>query len=325
MKKVLSIVRYAVLPFALSGICATASAQNYPTKQLTIIVPFTAGSATDVIARLVAERLGKDLGQPVVVDNRPGAGGTIGANMVAKATPDGYTLLVHSNAHAANPALYEQIAYDTIGDFAGVTTLATLPNVLIVATSTDYKSVANLVAAARKNPGKLNYASAGSGSATHINAEKFRFQAKFDALHVPFKGTPPAVTETMTQRVDFMFAPIVSALPQIKNGKLRALAVGSAHRTQLLPDVPTTVEAGVPGSEFNFWIGLLAPAKTPPEIVKKLHDSVAKALDLPEVKARFAALGAEPHTMQPDQFNDYIKTEKAELGAVIKKAGVRLD
>lgn len=325
MRTISSILRHAVLPFALTGTCAAALGQTYPAKPLTIIVPFSPGSATDVIARLVGEQIGKDLGQSVIVDNRPGAGGTIGANMVAKAAPDGYTLLVHSNGHVANPALYEKISYDTIGDFAGVTTLATLPNVLIVATSSDYKSVASLVDAARKNPGKLNYASAGAGSATHINAEKFRYEAKFDAQHIPFKGTPPAVTEVMTQRVDFMFAPIVSALPQVKNGKLRALAVGSAHRTQLLPNVPTTAESGVPGSEFNFWIGLLAPAKTPPDIIKKLHRSVAKAVAMPEVKARFAALGAEPYTMQPEQFDAYLKTEKAELGAVIKKAGVKLD
>jgi tripartite-type tricarboxylate transporter receptor subunit TctC len=325
MNKVSRFLPLTAFSLALSGVCTAALAQAYPTKSVTIIVPFTAGSATDVIARVVAERLTKDLGQTVLVDNRPGAGGTIGTDLVAKAAPDGHTLLITSNAHAANPALYEKLPYDTIGDFSGITTLATLPNVLITSSSSKYQSVADLISAAQKNPGQLNYASAGSGSATHINAEKFRFHAKFSALHVPFKGTPPAVTETMTQRVDYMFAPIVSALPHIKSGKLRALAVGSAHRTRLLPDVPTTIEAGVPGSDFNFWIGLLAPAKTNPDIIIKLHGLITKHLESPEVKDRFATLGAEPSTMQPLLFNKYIKQEKADLGALIKEAGVKLE
>ena len=326
MKKASRILRYAVLPLALTTVCVAAPAQAaYPTKQVTIIVPFSPGSATDIIARVLGEQMAKDLGQSVVVENRPGAGGSVGSNLVAKAAPDGYTLLVNSNAHAANPALYSKLPYDTLVDFTGVTTLATLPNVLITSATSNYKSVADLIAAAKKDPGKLNFASAGAGSATHINAEKFRAKAGVVALHIPFNGTPPAVTQTVANGVDFMFAPIISTLPQIKSGNLRALAVGSAKRSQLLPDTPTTVEAGVPGSDFNFWIALLAPGKTPPEVVNRLYGSVTKALATPEVKARYATLGAEPSSMPPAQFNDYIKQQKIELGEVIKQANVKLD
>jgi tripartite-type tricarboxylate transporter receptor subunit TctC len=318
-------VSRAALTLAISSVCASAFAQNYPTKQITMVVPFTAGSATDVLARVIGEHIGRDLGQPVIIDNRPGAGGVIGANLVAKSPADGYTLLIQSTAHAANPALYEKLPYDTLADFVGVTTLATLPNVLVTASSSEYKSVADLVAAAKKKPGQLNYASAGSGSATHINAEKFRSQAHFDAMHIPYKGTPQAVIETVTNRIDFLFAPIVSVLPQIKDGKLRALAVGSAKRTSLLPEVPTTVEGGITDSDFNFWVGVLAPSKTPPEIVRKLHASISKALSSTEVKTRFASLGAEPLVMSPDQFDAFIVREKGELGMLIKKAGVKAE
>ncbi|OWW20969.1 Bug family tripartite tricarboxylate transporter substrate binding protein [Noviherbaspirillum denitrificans] len=317
--------RFAMLPLAACCLGAPAFAQNYPNKPITMVVPFTAGSATDVVARVVGEYMAKDLGQPVITENRPGAGGTIGSNVVAKAEPDGYTLLIQSSAHAANPALYDKLPYDTLADFAGITTLATLPNVLITSSSSGYKSVADLVSAAKKKPGQLNYASAGSGSATHINAEKFRAQAQFDALHIPYKGTPQAVIETVTKRVDFMFAPLVSVVPQIKDGKLLPLAVGTAKRTPLLPDVPTTIEAGVAASDFNFWVGMLVPAKTPPEIIKKIHGSVSKALDSTEVKARFASLGADALKMSPSQFDNFIKQEKAELGALIKKAGVKAE
>jgi len=324
MKAVTRILKSVLPPLLLSGISLTAHAA-YPTKQITIVVPFTPGSATDVIARAIGDHMAKDLGQAVVVENRPGAGGTIGSAAVAKAAPDGYTLLVNSNAHAANPALYSKLPYDTLKDFRGVTTLATLPNVLITSGKSSYTTVSSLVEAARKKPGMLNYASAGAGSATHVNAEKFRTQAGIDVIHVPFSGTPPAVTQTVANEVDYMFAPIMATLSHVKSGSLRALAVGSAGRSALLPDVPTTVEAGVPNSDFNFWIGLIAPAKTPDDVVAKLYESASKALATDEVKQRFLTLGAEPYVMKPAEFDGYIKSETVSLGEIIQRAGVKLN
>ena len=248
----------------------SALGQPFPSKPIHLVVAFTAGSATDIIARAIGDTMAKSLGQPVVIDNKPGAGGTIAAASVAKAEPDGYTYLIHSAGHAVNPAIYSNLTYDTLKDFAGVSTLANLPNVLVVPPGR-YKTVAEIVDAAKANPGKLNYGSAGAGSATHMNAEKFRAVAGFDAVHVPFKGTPEALSETMAGRLDFFFAPIVSALQLIKEGKLTALAVGTAKRAALLPDIPSTVELGFAGSDFNFWIGLFAPAKTPREIVNRMN------------------------------------------------------
>ncbi len=301
----------------------SAWAQAWPNKPVKIIVPFTPGSGTDIIARTVGEKLSTAFGQPFLIENKPGAGGTIGASQVAKSPADGYTLLVHSAGHAANAAIYGNLNYDTVNDFAGISLLATLPNVLVVPANGPYKSVAELIAAAKAKPGSLNYGSAGSGSATHMNAEKFRASAQFDAQHVPFKGTPEALTETMAGRIDYFFAPVVSALPLIKDKKLIALAVGSAKRSALLPEVPTTVEAGVANSDFNFWIGMLAPANTPREIVARLNQEVQKILQLPEVKERFASLGAEAMPTGAAQFDTFIKSEVASLGAIVKAAGIK--
>ncbi|MCX7893601.1 MAG: tripartite tricarboxylate transporter substrate binding protein [Burkholderiales bacterium] len=300
-----------------------AAAQAWPSKPIRIIVPFTPGSGTDIIARALSDRLSANLGQPVVVENRAGAGGTIGAAAVAKADPDGYTILVQSSSHTVNPFTFQSLPYDTQKDFAGVTPLAVLPNVLIISPAKGIRSVQELVAAAKAKPGTINYASAGSGSATHLNAEKFRLNAGFDAVHIPFKGSPEAITEVMTGRVDYYFSPVVSALPQIKDGKLLALAVGSPTRSSVLPDVPTTVEAGVPNSEYTFWVGMLVPAKTPRDVVKKLHDEVQKALASPEVKERYAKLGAEPMPMTPEQFDAYIRDEMAANEKLIRAAGIK--
>ncbi|MCU0898596.1 MAG: tripartite tricarboxylate transporter substrate-binding protein, partial [Burkholderiales bacterium] len=237
--------------------------------------------------------------------------------------PDGYTILVQSSSHTVNPFTFQTLPYDTQKEFSGVTPLAVLPNVLIISPTKGIKSVQELVAAAKAKPGSINYASAGSGSATHLNAEKFRLGAGFDGVHVPFKGSPEAITEVMTGRVDYYFSPVVSALPQIKDGKLLALAVGSPTRSSVLPDVPTTVEAGVPNSEYTFWVGMLVPAKTPREIVKKLHDEVQKAIASPEVKERFAKLGAEPMPMSPEQFDAFIRDEMVANEKLIKAAGIK--
>jgi tripartite-type tricarboxylate transporter receptor subunit TctC len=312
-----------LLAALLLAIAPAAFAQAFPDKPIKFVVPFTAGSGTDIIARTVAEPMSRALGQPIVIENKPGAGGTLGAAQVAKSAPDGYTLLVHSAGHVANPAIYSGLPYDTVKDFAGITPLASLPNVLIVAPGKGWKSVQDLVAQARANPGKLNYGSAGIGSATHMNAEIFRDSAKFDAVHVPFKGTPEAMTETATGRVDYFFAPLTSALPLIKDGRLQALAVGTPQRSPLLPNVPTTVEAGFPKSEYTFWVALLAPAGTPKAVIDRLSAEALKALASPEVKEKLATLGAEPMPMQPAAFDAFIRAETARMAQVVKSAGIK--
>jgi tripartite-type tricarboxylate transporter receptor subunit TctC len=316
-KLLLSLVALAV-PLA-------ASAQsNWPDKPIRIIVPFTAGSGTDIIARTLAEPMSRSLGQPIVIENRPGAGGTLGAGLVAKSAPDGYTLLVHSAGHVANSAIYSSLPYDTLKDFAGVTPLASLPNVLIVAPSKGFKTVGDLVKKAQENAGVMNYGSAGNGSATHMNAEIFRMSAKFNAQHVPYKGTPEAMTEVATGRIDFFFAPLSSALPLIKAGRLQALAVGTAKRSPLLPDVPTTVEAGYPQSDYVFWVAMLAPAATPRPIIDRLNAEALKALASPEIKEKLAVLGAEPMPMTPAAFDAFLKTETARMAQVVKSAGIQV-
>jgi tripartite-type tricarboxylate transporter receptor subunit TctC len=301
-----------------------ALAQGYPAKPIRVIVPFTAGSGTDIVARTVGEAMAKGLGQPLIIENRPGAGGTIGAAQVAKSTPDGYTLLVHSAGHVANASIYPGLPYDTSKDFAGITPLASLPNVLIVSPSKGFKSVKDLVDQARAKPGALNYGSAGMGSATHMNAEIFRQSAKFDAVHVPFKGTPEAMTETATGRLDFLFAPLSSALQLIRDGRLQALAVGTAQRSPLLPNVPTTIEAGYPHSDYVFWVAMLAPAGTPKAIVDRLNAEATKALANPDVKEKLAVLGAEPMPMTPAAFDAFIRSETARMAEVVKSANIQV-
>lgn len=307
----------AATVFAVASATAQAA---YPSKVIKIVVPFTAGSATDIMARIVGEKLTTTMGQPVVVENRPGAGGTLGASQVAKSEPDGYTLLVVSTGHVVNPTLYANLNYDTLGDFAGVTPLAGLPSVLVVGSGSPIKTVSELIAAAKAKPGQLNYASAGVGSATHVNAEKFRAQANIQITHIPFKGTPETIVETSSGRVDFMFTPVLASIPSIRDNRMRAIAVSTAKRSSALPDVPTVAEAGLPGFAFDFWIGLLAPAKTPKAIVNKLNAEVRNILQQPDVKDRLSKLGAEPMPMSPEQFDAYMKEEFTTLGAVMKSA-----
>lgn len=309
---------------AAAVVASAAMAQdNFPDHPIRFIVPFTAGSATDIVARTVGESMSRTLGQPIVIENRPGAGGTVGANVVAKSTPDGYTLLVPSAGHVANPGIYKELPYDTLKDFAGVTPLASLPNVLVVSPAKGYKTVKDLVANAQAHPGQLNYASAGKGSATHMNAEIFRDAARFDAVHVPYKGTPEAMTEVISQRVDFFFAPLASSLPQIKDGRLQALAVGTAKRSPLLPDVPTTVEAGYPKSDYIFWVGLLAPAATPKPVIDKLNAAAVKALADPQIHEKLRTLGAEPMPMQPAEFDTFLRDETGRMTKVLQAAGIK--
>ncbi len=294
-------------------------------KTITFIVPFTAGSGTDVIARTIAEKLAPALGTQIVIDNRTGAGGTVGAALVAKAPSDGYTMLIHSSGHVVNPALYPKLSYDTLKDFDGVSTLASLPNVLVVSPSKGYKDVADLVAKAKAQPGACNYASAGNGSATHMNAEKFRVATGVQAQHVPYRGTPEALTETSTGRIDWFFAPLVSALPLIQSGRLQALAVSTATRSPLLPNVPSIAEAGFSNAAYTFWVGLFVTAKTPKPIVQKLHAALMTVLALPDVKERLEKLGASAMPMQQEAFEKYLDTETLSAAQLVKAAGIRIE
>lgn len=302
-----------------------ASAQaGYPNKPVKVIVPFPAGSTTDIIARAITDKMSQSMGQQLVVENRGGASGTIGQAAVAQAAPDGYTIMVHSSSHTVSPHTFAKLPFDTLADFTPVTPISSTPNVLVISPSKNIKTLQELLAAARAKPGSMNFASAGQGSATHLNAEKFKLAARIEATNVPFKGSAEAVTEVMAGRVDYYFSPIAPVIGQIRNGQLVPLAVGSPKRAAALPNVPTTAEAGVPGSEFNFWIGMFVPARTPKEIVNRLHDEVAKALATPEVKERFATLGADAWTLAPEQFDAYVREEVKSNAALVKAAGLEV-
>jgi len=300
-----------------------AMAQAYPNKPIKFVVPFSAGSATDIVARTVAEAMGKTLGQTILIDNKLGAGGTIAAAQVAKSDPDGYTILVHSSGHALNPSIYPNLGYDTLKDLTGVTALAAIPNVLVVNPAKGWKTQADLIAAVKAKPDQFNYASAGVGSGTHMNAEIFRIQAGIDALHVPYKGTPDAMTNVIGGSNDWFFAPLASALPLIRDGKLQALSVSTKQRASTLPQVPTSIEAGLPGSDYTLWIGMIAPSATPQPILRKLYEEASKALNNPEIKERMAKLGADPMPMSSEAFNAYIKSEIEVAARIVKAANLK--
>ncbi|MDP1684210.1 tripartite tricarboxylate transporter substrate binding protein [Hydrogenophaga sp.] len=314
----------ALTVFAIAACLPATAQQPYPNKPIRVIVPFAAGSTTDIIARAITDKMSQSLGQPIVVDNRGGASGTIGQAAVASAAPDGYTIMIHSSSHTVSPSTFAKLAFDTTSDFAGITPISSTPNVLVIAPSKNIKTLPALLSYAKANPGKMNFASAGQGSATHLNAEKFKMAAKIDAVNIPFKGSAEAVSEVLSGRVDYYFSPIAPVIGQIRAGTLLALAVGSPRRASALPDVPTTAEAGVPDSEFNFWIGMMAPAKTPRDIVNRLHDEVVKALANPDVKERFLGLGADAWTLSPEQFDAYIKEEIKTNAVLVKAAGLQV-
>ena len=316
-------MKYTLAACALALASGAALAQAYPSRPIKFLVPFSPGSGTDIIARTVGEAMSKNIQQPVVVENKPGAGGTIAAAQVARAEPDGYTVLIHSSGHALNPAIYPNLPYDTLRDLIGVTPLAAMPNVLVVSPAHGWKSVADLVAAAKAKPGQLNYASAGIGSATHMNAEKFRLQAGIEAQHVPFKGTPEAISDVIGGRNDWFFAPLSSALPLVREGKLQALAVSTPGRASVLPAVPTTVEAGVPGSDYIFWVAMIVSSATPPPVMQRLHDEALKVLADPDVKERLAKLGAEPFPLAQDAFNAFIRAEVEAAAKIARAANLK--
>lgn len=313
----------AVIALLVAG--SGVYAEEWPSKPIRSVIPFGAGSATDVIPRIVFDRLGTQLGKQIVVENRAGAGGTLGETMVAKADPDGYTLLTTSSAHTIAPALYSNVTYDTAKDFVAIGEIGSVPNVLIIAPSRGIKTIKDFVAAAKAKPNALSFASLGVGSAVHMSAERFRISAGYEAVHVPFKGGAEALTEVMAGRVDYYFCPIATALPFIQDGKLLALAVSSRNRAPALPDVPTTLEAGYKDSDYTFWIGLFAPAKTPHEIIDKLNAELIKAVQAPDVKAKLTALGVETADLTPAAFDTLVKSELDSYAAFAKVAGMKVN
>jgi tripartite-type tricarboxylate transporter receptor subunit TctC len=315
-------LRGALVCAALITIGADASAQGWPTRSMQVVSPFTAGNANDIIARIVLEQVGKQLGQTFIIENRPGGGGVIGAAQVAKADPDGYTFLLHSSSLSSHVILHRSLPYDGLRDFAPIVLFGIQPSVLVTSPVKGFKTVADLVAAAKAKPGELNFASAGVGSASHIAGEKFRVAAGITVQHVPYKGPVEAFTDVMAGRIDFYFVPISPAVPVIQQGKIVPLAVSTAKRAALLPDVPTIAEAGYPNAEYLFWGGLSAPAKTPRAIVVKLHDEVQKALDMPAIQQRLAQLGVQPKPMTPEQYAKFFAEDVASMIKLGKDANI---
>ena len=305
---------------------AGAQAPAYPTKPIRLVVPFPPAGATDLIARAVAQKLGEVWGQSVVVDNRPGAGGNIGTELVAKAAPDGYTLEMGTvGTHAINASLYAKIPFDHVKDFAPVILVAGVPNVLVVNPAVPANSVQELIAYAKANPGKLNFASSGAGTSIHLSGELFKVMAGVQMTHVPYKGSAPALQDLLGGQVQLMFDNLPPSLPQIKAGRLRALAVTSATRAPALPDVPTIAESGLPGFEASSWFGILAPAGTPPAIVAKINAEVAKWLASPEGKEKLASIGANAAGGSPEDFAQHIQVETAKWAKVVKESGAKVD
>jgi len=312
---------------ALLALVATAaSAQTYPTKPIRLVVPFPPGGATDILARDVAQKLTEAWGQQVIVDNRPGAGGNIGSELVAKSAPDGYTLEMGTvGTHAINASLYAKMPYDHVKDFVPVILVAGVPNVLVVNPAVPANSVAELIAYAKANPGKLNFASSGNGTSIHLSGELFKFMAGVQMTHVPYKGSAPALQDLIGGQVQLMFDNLPPSLPQIKAGKLRALAVTSLARAPALPDVPTMAEAGLPGYEASSWFGVLAPAGTPPAIVTKLNAEIARWLATPEAKEKLSKQGANAAGGTPEDFAKHIAAETAKWAKVVKDSGAKID
>jgi tripartite-type tricarboxylate transporter receptor subunit TctC len=314
--------KYLALVVVLAALAAagTARADEWPGKPIRVIVPLSAGSAADIIPRIVFEQLSAQLGQPIIVENRPGASGTIGARTVATADPDGYTLLAHSSAHIIAPSTVANLPYDPIKDFAAVAPLGNLPNVLVIAPTANIKTLPELVAIGKTRP--VTFGSIGPGSPITLAMQRLRLSAGFKVQDIPFKGAPEALVEVMTGRVDVYYSPILAALPYISSGKLLALAVSSPTRAPTLPDVPTTHEAGYANSAYRFWIGVFAPAKTPPAIVEKLNAEIEKALQVPTVRAKLAKLGVQPMAMNTAAFDKFVKDELAVNSELVKAAGI---
>ncbi len=312
-----------LLALLLALAAGGAWAQNYPTKPVRLVISFTPGSSTDIIGRAVAAKLQEIWGQPVVAENRPGAGGTVGSEFVVRSDPDGYTLLANSSAHAANPGMYRELRYDTMRDFVNLALLGGGPNVLMVGPGSGWKTLKDFIDAAKKEPGKLNFSSAGMGSGTHFNLEKLKLAAGIDVQHVPYKGTPEAIGDTIAGRVCCYWAPLNAALPHVNGGKAVALAVSSAQRSPLLPNVPSVAEQGYPGFDYTLWVGLWGPAKMPADVAAKINKDVNAALASPDLRERLTKLGTVPGNLTIPQFTEFVKKEISETGAILKAAGIK--
>ncbi len=318
----------AILLALCAGVAAAtaAHAQNYPSRPIRIIAQFTPGTSTDILARVIGQKLTESWGQQVVVDNRPGAGGVVGTELGAKAAPDGYTLtMAVSSGFGINPSLYAKLPYDAIRDFAPITNIALTPQTLVANPGFAAKSVKEFVAVAKAKPGQINYASLGAGSTSHLTMEMFRSAAGIRLNHIPYKGSPAAHGELFSGQIPVMFDAIPAVLPHVKSARLRGLGIGSAQRSPFLPDVPTIAESGFPGFEAVGWIGIAAPAKTPPAILDKLHVEIVRIINTPEMKERLATLAFTPVGDTRQQFSAFIKSEIAKWGKAVKESGAKAD
>jgi len=316
---------FFVVVASLAAAGPATAQQQYPSKPIRMLVPFSAGSQTDILARWIGEKIADASGQQVVVDNRPSAGGTIASQYVLAANPDGYTLMMVSTGHAGNATMYSKLPYDTIKDFAGISRVASVPNLLVVSPTLGPKSVKELIAFAKSKPGQINFSSAGIGSGTQINGEMFRLAAGFEATHVPYKGAPESLNETVSGRVHFTFSPILVAAGQVKAGRALALAVSTSRRSAMFPDVPTVAEAGVPGFDYDQWYGLLASAITPRPVVRTVNKEVVRILNLPDIKDRMLTQGATPTPTTPEEFDAFIRSEVQRFAKVLIAAGARIN
>ena len=307
---------------AAGAVCAQ---EKFPQKPIRMLVPFSPGSQTDILARWVGEKMGESWGQQVVVDNRPSAGGTIASEYVLAANPDGHPLMMVSTGHAGNATLYSKLPYDTVKDFAGISQIASVPNVLIVAPALGVKSVKELIALAKSKSGQFNFSSAGIGSGTQINGEMFKLAAGIDATHVAYKGAPEALNNVIAGSVQFNFSPVLVAAGQIRAGRVVPLAVSTAARSPMFPDVPTVAEAGLPGFDYDQWYGLLASAKTPRPLINVINKEVVRILNLPEMKERMLSQGATPKPTTPEAFDAFIRSEVKKFAQVIIAAGARIN
>jgi len=311
---------------ALLLAAGTCAAQGYPGKPIRIIVPFPAGGIADLFGRVIGQKFSEAWGQPGVVDNRPGAGGNIGAELVAKAPPDGYTLVTGSiGTHAVNVSLFSKLPYDPVRDFAPVSLIMEAEGLLVVHPSVPAKSVKELIALARARPGQLSYASAGHGTASHLSGELFKSMAKVDMVHVPYKGNVPAITDLLTGQTSLLFATMPTVLPQVHAGRLKALAVTSSSRSPAAPELPTIAEAALPGYSVTNWIGIFAPAGTPRDVVLKLNGEIVRTMQAPDIQKRLVNEGAKFTPMTPEQFGAFVKAEIAKWAKVVKEAGIRVD
>lgn len=314
----------------VATLCAAAgpvvAADAFPSRTARLVVPFPAGGSLDIIGREIAQKLTEAWGQSVIVENKPGAGGNIGADFVAKSAPDGYTVVMGAlSTHAVNPTLYPSMPYDAVKDFAPISMVAITPNVLVVSAKSPINSVQDLVAAARASPGKLAFASGSNGSAGHLAGELFKVQTHTDIIHVPYKGAAPATQGLLAGDTQFMFDNLANAMAQVKGGTLKALAVTTARRSALVPDLPTMTEAGLPGFDISTWFGLMAPAGTPKEIVARWNGDLVKILNSPDMKQKLALQGAEAAPMTPEEFSAFIANEVPKYAKIIKASGARVD